>query len=143
MRVTCAYDAYCGWCYGFGQPPLDHGRTAVVPAVGLMFGVAWTDQLIGGLRVVTSVDAASGLVVLRSAVIDHMALPNIGVYFDGSVLTSPDVYRSAAEAFGLDADVVAAGCADRDVRALRRVGVAVSVLHGRHAARPAFATNTQ
>lgn len=129
---------YCGWCYGFDGPPPGHGRSAVAPTVGLVFGAARSDQSIGGLRVVTSVDAARGLVVFRPAGTDRAMLPDVGAYFDGSVLADPDVYRSAAASFGLDADVVAAGFAGRDVEALRRDGVAVTVLHGRHVTTPAL-----
>lgn len=35
-----AFESHRGWCHGFGEPPPDHGRSAAVPAVGLVFGAA-------------------------------------------------------------------------------------------------------
>lgn len=102
---------------------------------GVRFGEGFERAVAEGKMVLDSLDAATGLVALRTQdpdrVLDLAAAMLRTWHIDGRSLSDPTVYRDIARELGLDSDAVAAAFTDPasrmeaegDLREVRRMGV--------------------
>ena len=182
--VTYAFDAYCGWCYGFGPavrafaeanadriqldvvcgplftgsqaravgtfPHIPEATKRIEELTGVTFGAGYMRTVADGSTVLNSVDAAAGVLALRSQdhvrPLDAAAAVQHAWAVDGRDLSNPLVYREIAETLHLDADAVVAAFADpatrirvqAGFRRVRQLGVdsyPTLLLHTKHGVR--------